>query len=387
MGHVKEAWRNLYSTKQRTLLALLGIVIGIGSVIALVSIGQIISHEASARFRALGTDLMRLELDADEFDALRTTGLFEGLAHHTPCLRHASGFVINHYMAENGRELRIVGVMTGFNTAAKIKMREGRFIHPLDGNRHYVVLGSEASGILQPEHIKDAARSGNEILIGDTPYTAIGVLEAVPPLQQVVRDMNQAVYVPIQTQLTADDTLQVEEMIARMYPGVDVGRCIEQVQLYFKRRSRVVTAEVETADQLIEEMRQQSDLYAVLLAAIGSISLIVGGVGIMNIMLVSVSERRQEIGIRRALGAKRRDIRRLFLSESILLAGVGGALGIATGVAITFAFTLYRQWEFFLSAEPILLSFGLSAVIGIFFGFFPARQAAAVDPIKALRSE
>jgi putative ABC transport system permease protein len=153
------------------------------------------------------------------------------------------------------------------------------------------------------------------------------------------------------------------------------------------RRLTALELQVTTADELIAKIRKQTDMLAVLLTAIGSISLLVGGVGIMNIMLVSVSERRQEIGILRALGAKRQHIRAQFLTEALLLSFIGGIIGIVLSLVVTYYVAAYNTWQFFISFEPILLGASISIFIGVFFGFFPAHQAAALDPIKALRGE
>ena len=142
-----------------------------------------------------------------------------------------------------------------------------------------------------------------------------------------------------------------------------------------------------SAEELIERMEKQMKLFTLLLGAVGSISLIVGGVGVMNVMLVSVTERRREIGIRRALGAKRGGIQSQFLIESMILSIIGGIFGIGLGVAASYVIAHFSKWEFLISYPAILLGFGVSSVVGIFFGFYPAHQAARLDPIAALRSD
>jgi len=133
-------------------------------------------------------------------------------------------------------------------------------------------------------------------------------------------------------------------------------------------------------------MKKQMQLFSLLLGAIGSIALIVGGIGVMNVMLISVTERRREIGLRRALGAQQKDIQTQFIIESVTLCLFGGILGILLGIIVSFIFALISKWEFLISYGSIALGFGVSAAVGIFFGYYPARTASRLDPIRALRS-
>jgi putative ABC transport system permease protein len=134
-------------------------------------------------------------------------------------------------------------------------------------------------------------------------------------------------------------------------------------------------------------MEKQMQLFTLLLGAIGSISLVVGGVGVMNVMLVSVTERKKEIGIRRALGAKRSDIQNQFLVEAMILSMLGGAIGIVIGIGVSYVLSIVNNWEYMISYMAILLGVGVSSSVGIFFGYYPAYQAARLDPITALRSD
>ena len=150
---------------------------------------------------------------------------------------------------------------------------------------------------------------------------------------------------------------------------------------------RGMAVRIRSAEEIIAQMQKQMRLFTILLGAIGSISLIVGGVGVMNVMLVSVAERKKEIGIRRALGAQRSDIQLQFIVESILLCMVGGLLGIGLGIGASYGISIFSKWSFSLSYDAILLGVIVSAAVGIFFGFYPARQASRLNPIDALRSE
>jgi putative ABC transport system permease protein len=161
----------------------------------------------------------------------------------------------------------------------------------------------------------------------------------------------------------------------------------QELQAYLTPKLRDAYLRVETARQLIAGMANQMHLFTLLLGAVGTLSLVLGGVGVMNIMLVSVAERKQEIGIRLAIGARRRDISALFLSEAVILAVVGGLFGIFLGLGASWVFAWVSDWEFILSPEAAPLGAGVSVLVGIFFGFYPAASASRLNPIDALRAD
>lgn len=148
-----------------------------------------------------------------------------------------------------------------------------------------------------------------------------------------------------------------------------------------------LTVQVQTAEELIRQMQTQMRMFTLLIGVIGCISLIVGGVGVMNVMLVSVSERKKEIGIRRALGAQQQDIRNQFLAESVILCSVGGIIGIMIGIGASYIVARFFDWGFLISNIAVVLGVTVSFIAGVFFGFYPARQAARLNPIDALRAE
>ncbi|GAB6042573.1 ABC transporter permease [Endothiovibrio diazotrophicus] len=390
--YVKEAWRSLYATKQRTALALLGIVIGIGAVIALVSIGRIVTNEATKQFREMGTDMLTLRLAvAGDDRSLNDPGLTGGLAAHVSCLRLAAPFTrssagLPKRPGEQDVNAEKLGVTDGFFAVNKLQLAAGRLISSLDGSRRFVVLGAELPRLLGLSGPPDGL-VGREISLEDGRYTVVGVLAPAPESRQTRVEPDTAFFVPLATTLGGGRHPPIRDVAARIRPTADEGQCVKAVEQYFLRRNPAMKLRVVTAEELIERMRKQGRMFNVLLAAIAGISLVVGGVGIMNIMLMSVTERRQEIGIRRALGARRKEIRYQFLIEAMLLSMVGGVLGIGVGVGASYVVSEVQAWEFFVSWQSVVLGAGVSALIGIFFGFFPAHQAAGLDPITALRAE
>jgi len=380
--YIKEAGRSLYANKQRTILSLIGIVIGIASVISLVSIGTIVTAESTRQFRQLGTDLVRLTFREKES---RSPELFLDLISQ-PCVHAVAPYTSGNYQSAELWDLSMLGVTHSFYDVTKLTMQAGRFISDLDDKQHFVVIGS---GI--PEALKWQGETtnfiGKEIVINGQQYTIIGVLQQTNSMKSINLSLNKTFFLPIKRHLANQSTLSISKEMARMRSDADSKSCARDLENYFKIHSPQMKVEAITADQLIDQMREQGEMFNILLAAIASISLLVGGIGIMNIMLVSVSERKEEIGIRRALGAKQKDIRYQFLIESLLLSIIGGILGIGFGSLITYITAQINNWDFFMLLWPMLMGAGVSAVIGVFFGFFPAHQAANLDPIVALRGE
>ncbi len=230
---------------------------------------------------------------------------------------------------------------------------------------------------------------GSLIELEDNLYTVIGTLGyteenyALP----VTIAANESVFIPISTASRLVSTPNIDVIVARNRKDVSHELVADEVSEYFQGRDPDLRMQVVSAKQLIMQMESQMQLFTLLLAAIGSISLIVGGIGIMNIMLVSVTERRREIAIRRALGARRGDIQSQFLIESVIMTMVGGVLGIALGLVATFVTCQFTGWDFSISSLSVVSGFGTAALAGLFFGFQPAWQAARLDPIAGLQSD
>ena len=265
----------------------------------------------------------------------------------------------------------------------KLRLDEGRFISDLDGRRDWCVIGAQVAQAMRGAGARRVV--GERIKIEGRPYTIVGVLR-VSARGQRPFDPNRAAFVPISTAQRLFGQPEIRRIVARMRPGIHYTVAGREVKAYLQRRARGLRVSVESARQLIEHMQKQAQLFTLLLGAVGSISLIVGGIGVMNVMLVSVTERRREIGIRRALGARRRDIQSQFLIEAVILSLVGGALGIGLGVGASWGICAYTGWTFQVSPTTMVLGVGVASGVGIFFGLYPAYQASRLDPIAALRA-
>jgi putative ABC transport system permease protein len=401
-ANIKEALSSLMSSKQRTLLALIGIVIGIGSVIAMVSVGHIVQVESLRQFKEMGTDIITIEKE-DGSDSSspgggggRTAGkasikLADVLGITAGCSAItvvAPSVNVNGQAGYGGKPVqntRLIGVTESFRDINKLKISQGRFISDLDAQSQFCVIGSNVAAAIRKQGAGNVI--GEKLKVGENVYIIAGVTENVPESGMRNFSPNDMVCIHISTALRGSKGSGISNIIARVRAGSTNNSAREQVLAYFKGKNSSLSLKVTSPEEIIAQMEKQMQMITLLMGAVGSISLIVGGVGVMNVMLVSVSERRREIGIRRALGAKRGDISGQFLIESIILSLMGGALGILLGVGASYVVSYFAHWQFVFSFNGILLGVGVSNAVGIFFGYYPARQASMLDPIVALKSD
>lgn len=392
-----EALRSLVSSKQRSLLALIGIVIGIGSVIGMVSIGNVVQVQALKQFRDMGVDVITIRKSfgggggpgpaVPEGD-FRLSDIAE-LPAHVPAILQVAPYATGggQFSAKGKKEyLTLLGVTESFFGLNKLKVVRGRQLTDLDVYSPFCVIGEETAQILRQGGVPDAI--GGQVKLDGAIFTIVGVLANVPEGGGMrPPGLNRGIIIHVTTASRVSPGSKINAVLGRTQEKTDAGRLKQQVQAYFSSRVKNLNTEVATAEELIASMEKQMKLFTLLLGAIGSIALIVGGVGVMNVMLVSVSERRKEIGIRRALGAQREDIQTQFIIESIVLCLTGGFIGIILGILISYAFAYFTKWDFMISYGAVLIGIAVSTTVGVFFGFYPARQAAHLDPITALRGE
>lgn len=392
---VGEALRSQAAAKQRTLLALIGIVIGIGSVIALVTVGEMVQTTSLLQFKQMGTNILTIQKgwgDKGGTPGARRQGISYAdavdLKKAVPSLSATAPYTSQWGSPVfKGKRLNmpVLGVSGSFANLNKLKLQKGRFISGLDNYSFYGVLGAGAAEKLKRQGVGDPI--GKKIFFKKRGFVVVGVAERVPEGGMRPFEINPGMMIPIHTSFLFKKNTDVQEIIARLAPGANRQGAISKIRRFFGQREKGMMLEIRSAEQLIKEMAKQSQLFTMLLGAIGSISLLVGGIGVMNVMLVAVSERRKEIGIRRAMGAQRIDIQMQFLVESVVLCLVGGLIGILIGVGTAYVLSRVNDWVFFVPTVALVLGVGVSSGIGVFFGYFPARQAARLNPITALRDE
>ena len=390
--NLKEALTSLVSSKQRTFLALLGIVIGIGSVIAMVSVGNIVQHEALSQFQEMGTDIITIRQGYSNENRISSESGFrlnQVLALPAECsaLTEVTAQT-SIYGKLKYQTSRIDGTALGVTETAfslfKLKLLSGRFISDLDQNMFFCVVGSNMLKKLTEAGLREPL--GKQIVFNDRFFTIIGILKNMPMNSMRPYEINEGIIIPLSTSMRFPKRPKINSVTARMTSGFSSHETTAQIKSYFQSKARM-DADVTSAEELIAQMKKQMRMFTLLLGAIGSISLIVGGVGVMNVMLVSVSERKKEIGIRRAIGAQQNDIQTQFLIESLSLCFMGGILGISLGIGASWLIAHFSHWQFIFSSTSVILGVGVSVAVGIFFGYYPARQASRLNPIEALRAE
>lgn len=394
--HAKEGLLNLYFAKLRSILALLGVLVGTASVVAMVLGGELATNEALKQFQSLGTDLFAVSINSSSEDNKEAAGKAENLslqqaldiaAGNKDILKVAPYTQVFHPIFYNGNPINgiILGVTDSFADIAQVKLQEGRFVSTFDRYEFYCVIGHDIYEAMKKISNKDPI--GQQLQIGKNIFVIIGVADAWPENGFVYANIDTSVLVPLMASTVVSKYATITNIIMRLAPEADIPKVQEYLTNFINNFLSGKSFSFRSAKQIIAKMRKQSDILTVFLGLIGSVSLIVGGIGVMNIMLVSVMERRREIGIRLAVGARRSDIGALFLMEAVMLSLVGGFMGVVIGILIAYIIALLWHWQFTLFLWPPLAGFSVSVAVGIFSGFYPAYLASKLDPIEALRSE
>ncbi|MGC9522809.1 MAG: ABC transporter permease [Anaerolineae bacterium] len=399
------AWEGLMMNKFRSFLTTLGVIIGVAAVIIMLAISAGAEAEIADQINALGANLIMVmpamtrggfgagsgaasALSYDDLEILEQnlTGI-NGISAE----RNTTQDVRSDAMTLSG--VSIVGTTAGFPAVRELSMAEGRFISDQDTDRanKVAVLGYS----LATELFGDpAAAVGRSIKIGSVQTTVIGVTASKGMVGNT--DYDAQAYIPITLVFKrfVNDRFQREDLRlvyvsaeSRDTMGSVMAQLNELVMQLLGSTSDAPGFSLMTQDAIIDTQTSTTETFRNLLAWVAAVSLIVGGIGIMNIMLVSVSERTREIGLRQALGARPRDVRLQFLLEAVILSLLGGIVGVAVGIGGSYFFEAMGTLRTELVAASIPLSFGAAAAVGIFFGYYPATQAARLDPIVALRHE
>jgi putative ABC transport system permease protein len=383
----KMAFKSILANKMRSLLTMLGIIIGVTAVIALVAIGQGTTKSVTDQVQSLGTNLLTVNITGrgsqttlDYKDAEAITNLSD-IEYSAPVNQQ------NGYVKTTGDAISVsvVGTTADYMDVKQYSLAAGRFIGQIDLDfyQEIAVLGATTATDL----FGTQNAVGQYFLINGVRYKVVGVLASKG--SSLTGSNDEVVIIPI----TTSERLFQSKGVRSINIQVDASDKMDQVTaelesaLTEKFRGDTNSFRVFNQQDLLNSFSSISNTLSIALGGVAGISLLVGGIGIMNIMLVSVTERTREIGIRKAIGAKKRDIMVQFLIESIALSGLGGLLGIGIGIGVAQTVSKVMSMTVVMSLPIILLAFGFSVFIGVVFGLFPANKASNLKPIEALRFE
>lgn len=393
-GHCQQALVNLTAAKLRSFLAVLGILVGTAAVVALISCGQLATEKALAQFKALGTDLLAISVYPKTTD--KSSGSMESISvdqweqlpERIPYIVDMAPYSTAYQpLSFQGKLMQgaVIGANEHLLKIVHIKLAAGHFVSFVESYEHYCVIGAGLAQQIKEVSFDDPI--GKQLRIGQSLYTIIGVAEPWKENGFFNEDINQAAIIPLAGISLVSKDAKVNNVILELKPDSPIDEVIEEIRQIIGSIAPKLSVFSRSAKQIIASMENQGQIFTLLLAVIGGISLLVGGIGVMNVMLVSVSERKKEIGIRKAVGAKNSEIQALFLVESVMLSLLGGILGVFLGLIFTRILAYFSDWNFSIYLLPPVAGFLVSAATGIFFGFYPARRAAKLEPVISLRSE
>ncbi|MFH1103086.1 MAG: ABC transporter permease [Pseudomonadota bacterium] len=402
-----DAVKSLKTNTLRSVLTTLGIIIGVGAVIIMVSVGNGAREKVNSLIESLGANIMMVTSGSSfgggvrggigsipsltEDDAWAIQNEIPSVTIAAPSVRGSVQIIAGNLNWATAAQ----GITNDYINAREWELESGRYFEESEvkSSAKVVLLGKTVANNL----FADQDPLDQTVRINRVPFTVIGLLASKGQTGHGM-DQDDVVMIPLATakkrvlggrQVSGN---QVSNIVLKVRSSKEVPQAEEDVKLLLRQRHAIRPGQeddfrVRNLAEMLNTQADSSKALSLLLMAVASISLIVGGIGIMNIMLVSVTERTREIGLRMAIGATGTDILTQFLIESVILSLVGGFLGAILGIGGSLAMSAYSEWPAIIDLKSVLLAFGFSAAVGIFFGFYPAHKASLLDPIEALRHE
>ncbi len=382
---VRLALKNIKGNRLRSGLTMLGLVIGISSVILLVGLANGATSSIMDDFSSMGADVITVSIyDSEkgmsytELDELRKLDLIENASPYS---------MLEATVSKGGNKVKgssLVGCGAAYAGMIGAEVEKGRNLSPVDieNSIKAVVIGNDIAKKLW----KNKNPCGDTLKIDGDDYTVVGVLKSTG--SSMGNNTDKTVLMPISTAQYLGADVSITEIYLKAVSEEDVDTATAEAKAYFKDKKKIESdyMDVYSQKQMLKSMEEANRTLSLLLGGIASISLLVGGIGVMNVMLVSVTERTREIGIRKSLGAKKKDILIQFLMESTVLSVLGGLMGIALGIGIGKIISLFGT-AFSPSIGMMMISFAVSVSVGLVFGILPASRAAKMKPVDALRYE
>ncbi len=407
LAALRSAWRALTTNLMRSILTMLGIIIGVAAVITMIAVGSGAQKRVEDQIKGLGSNIMLVLPGAQtaggvrlgaqtgqtltEEDALAIAKDVPEVQFAAPSLRTATQVVVGN----TNWATSVLGTTSDYLEVRDWPLEAGRGFEASEaaGSGKVALIGQTVAQQL----FGDADPIDQTLRVRKVPLTVVGTLARKGQNSQG-QDQDDVVIVPLSTYrnriqgMSGGRLKRVGSVSVKVAEGQSMKAAEANIRELLRQRHRLQPGQdddfsVRNLTEMLAAQEESSRVMTLLLAAVAGVSLIVGGIGIMNIMLVSVTERTREIGLRMAVGARGRDILSQFLIEAVTLSLMGGAIGVVLGALATWGVAEFAGWQVALSANAVLLAVGFSAAVGVFFGFYPARRAAALLPIQALRYE
>jgi putative ABC transport system permease protein len=395
------AFQSIRANKLRAVLTMLGIIIGVGAVITMVALGSGAQKAVEDRIAALGANVLTVFAGQGRFGGIRITDQtilstddYDALVRDATLLKAVVPEMQQSLQVKYGNQnsnVNIVGTTPNYIQVRNYTVPHGRMFTPGDdeARQRYAVLGAAIPGMLGAN---PAAMINQTIQIRGINFEIIGVL-GEKGAAGGWGNPDEQILIPLQTaKYRVFGSERLRSMSVQVADGVPIEQGMVDLERVLRREHKIRPGQendftIRNQQDLLATQQQTTQVFTTLLASIAAVSLLVGGIGIMTIMLVSVTERTREIGVRKALGATRGNIMLQFLVEALALCLVGGGLGVLLGIGAAITLARVMQWNTLISPAAVTIAFGFSALVGLFFGLWPARRAASLDPIVALRYE